>query len=103
MVVKFNTRELADLYEIPLHDIRGKQKIPNDIIKQYKKKVQLLLSVSKLEELKNFRSLNFEYLKGERKGQCSIRLNIQYRLILVPVSEDEIEIVLIKEISKHYE
>jgi len=34
------------------------------------------------------KSLHYEHLKGKREGQRSIRLNDQYRLILV-VEEDE--------------
>ena len=86
-----------------LDDISGKHPFSKGIIKQFKKKVQLLGSISKLEQLKQFRGLNFEYLKAERKGACSIRLNDQYRLIFEVKENGEIEIILIKEISKHYE
>jgi len=103
MKVSFATDELQELYETPLTHLKGKRKYPHDIIKQYKKKVQLLIAVRKMEDLLPFKSLHFEYLKGDKKGQCSIRLNDQYRLILVPVSEDKIQIVIVNEISKHYE
>ena len=50
---------------------------------------------------------HFEALKGDRAGDYSIRLNIQYRLIFSVEKEDSgdivIEVVLINEISKHYE
>jgi proteic killer suppression protein len=86
-----------------LNKLKGKQKFPFEVIKQYKKKVQLLLSINKLEELKAFRGLNFEYLKGGRKGQCSLRLNNQYRLIINPVNEKQVQVLFVKELSKHYE
>ena len=72
---------------------------------QFKKKVQILLSIESLEELAFFRSLHFEPLKGERKGEYSIRLNLQYRLIFSLEREDilVIEVLVIQEISKHYE
>ena len=72
---------------------------------QFKKKVQILLSIESLEELSFFRSLHFEPLKGERKGEYSIRLNLQYRLIFSLEREDilVIEVLVIQEISKHYE
>lgn len=103
MEVYFSTDELQELYETPLNELRGKQKYPHEVLKQYKKKVQLLIAIQKLEDLKQFKSLNFEYLKGDRKGQCSIRLNVQFRLILVPVSEDKLQVIIVQEISKHYE
>jgi len=103
MKIYFETDELEHFYVTPQNEIRGKQKYPPAIIKQYKKAVQRLISIPRLATLSQFRGLEFEYLKGNRKGQCSIRLNDQYRLIFKPISEDKIEVVLIKEISKHYE
>ncbi|MFB6305782.1 MAG: type II toxin-antitoxin system RelE/ParE family toxin [Flavobacteriales bacterium] len=101
--MRFKTEELKRLYTTPLQDIKGKFPFGRDIIKQYKKKVLLLISVSKLKQLKQFKGLKFEYLKGKRKGECSIRLNKQYRLIFKPIDGINKEIIVINEISKHYE
>lgn len=68
MKVDFKTEYLKDLYLTPLDEIKGKHPFSKDIIKQFKKKIQLLTVISKLEHLKQFRGLNFEYLKGDRKG-----------------------------------
>ncbi len=70
--------------------------------KQYQKKVNILISITGLNELYSFRSLNFEALKGNREGQYSIRLNKQYRLLFRINKNEELEIIII-EISKHYE
>ena len=61
------------------------------------------MGITRIEQLKQFRGLNFEHLKGNRNGECSIRLNDQYRLIFVHKNDEEIEIILVNEISKHYE
>jgi toxin HigB-1 len=103
MIVYFQTEELEELYEIPLSEIRGKQKFAKEVIKQYKKRVQLLIAIRKIGELRPFRGLNFEYLKGDRKGQCSLRLNDQFRLLLTPIDENKVQVIMINEISKHYE
>ncbi len=103
MRVVFKTDYLEMLYVIPLEEIKGKQPFSKEIIKQFKKKVQLLTVISSIEQLRQFRGLNFEFLKGDKKGECSIRLNDQYRLIFEQTSEGEILIILVKEISKHYE
>lgn len=103
MKVDFKTAYLEYLYETPLEEIKGKHNFGKDIIKQFKKKVEILIGITNITQLKQFRSLNFEFLKGDRKGECSIRLNNQYRLIFEQKSKDEIEIVLVNEISKHYE
>lgn len=103
MKVVFESQKLDYLYVTPLQAIRGKQKYPSEVLKQYKKKIQILEALPKLDELRKMRGLNFEYLKGERKGECSIRLNDQYRLIFVPTEENTIQVLLIREISKQYE
>ena len=107
MKVKFSSEELESFYTTPLESLKGKLPFSKDIIRQYKKKVQLLVSVDAVNDLKQFRSLNFEALKGDRKGKYSIRLNIQYRLIFSIEKEKNgdyaIEIILLTEISKHYE
>lgn len=103
MIVYFDTSELQELYEISLEDMKGKRKYPTEVIRQYKKRVQLLISLTHLEQLRPFRGLNFEFLKGDRKGQCSLRLNDQYRLIITQMEEDAVKVVLVNEISKHYE
>lgn len=103
MKVEFKTEYLEYLYETPTEDIKGKHAFGKEIIKQFKKKVEILISISNILQLRQFRGLNFEYLKGDRKGECSIRLNDQYRLLFEQKSENEIEIILINEISKHYE
>lgn len=107
MKVKFNTKELEAFYITPLENIKGKLPFSKDIIKAFKKKVQILISVESVDDLKQFRSLNFEALKGDRNGEFSIRLNIQYRLIFTIEKERNgdyvLEIILLNEISKHYE
>ncbi|GAB1451115.1 hypothetical protein MASR2M47_11710 [Draconibacterium sp.] len=107
MKVNFKTEELTYFYTTPLVELTGKLPFQKDVIKQFKKKVQILLAIKSLEELRQFKSLNFEPLKGDRKNEYSIRLNIQYRLIFSIIREENgeyaIEVVLINEISKHYE
>ena len=103
MRIYFENEELEQFYRSPENEIKGKQKYPTGIIKQYKRAIQRLSSIPRLDTLRQFRGLQFEYLKGNRKGECSIRLNDQYRLIFKPISEDKIEVLLIKDISKHYE
>jgi proteic killer suppression protein len=96
------TNELEQLYVTPLNEIRGKQKFSRDVIKQYQAKVRILTIINNLKDLYPIRSLNFEALAGNRKRQFSIRLNKQYRLIIIEAEDELIEIEII-EISKHYE
>lgn len=53
-----------------------------------------------LEEVRKISGYHDEPLKGDRKGQRSIRLSKSYRAIYVIV-KDKVEFVRIEEISKH--
>lgn len=50
------------------------------IHKQIEKKLQILDMATNLEDLKHLPGNHFEALKGDRKGQYSIRINIQWRI-----------------------
>ena len=102
MKVFFESEDLVNLYKVDPDRLKGKQKIPVAVVKQYQRKINILISITKLNELNNFRSLNFEALKGDRKGQYSIRLNKQYRLLFKFNRNGELEILII-EILKRYE
>ena len=106
MKVVFKTTELESFYITPLSELEGKLPFQKDVIKQFKKKMEILISVDSLDELRQFKSLNFEQLKGNRSHEYSIRLNLQYRLIFSVMEKNGdyvIEAILINEISKHYE
>jgi toxin HigB-1 len=105
MKIRFKSNELEYYYITPLSEIKGKLPVPREILHQYKKKIQILMSVDSLIELAFFRSLYFEPLKGERTGEYSIRLNLQYCLIFFVEKDNQlvIEVVVIQEISKQYE
>lgn len=102
MRVVFKSKELESLYISPLNEIKGKQKYSKGVIKQYQAKVKILTIIENLKDLFSFKSLNFESLSGKRKGQYSIRLNKQFRLIFIELEDKVIELEII-EISKHYE
>lgn len=105
MKIRFKSEELEYYYSTPLSEIKGKLRVPREILLQYKKKIQILMSIESLDELTFFRSLHFEPLKGNRKGEYSIRLNLQFRLIFTVATDNQllIELLVINEISKHYE
>lgn len=50
------------------------------IEKQARRRLQILDDAEVIEDLTRLPSNRFEALKGERKGQCSIRINSQWRL-----------------------
>ena len=50
------------------------------IVKQAERRLQILDSATSLTDLRNLPSNHFEALKGDRKGQYSIRINKQWRI-----------------------
>ncbi len=62
MIVELTTEELQYFFETELDEIKGKQDFPKEIIKQFKTKVRILMGISALKDLLQFKSLNFEKL-----------------------------------------
>jgi toxin HigB-1 len=56
--------------------------LSDTIVKSYRKAIQHIRSASDERTLYTRRSFRFEKLVGDRKGQYSMRLNIQWRLII---------------------
>ena len=53
-----------------------------EVTRAFRKKVGFLAAAQSELDLRNYRALHFEKLKGDRAGQHSIRLDRQWRLIL---------------------
>ena len=62
-------------------DQAGATRLPVPVIKSARRKLTVLRSVIDDRSLRNWKSLHYEKLKGDREGQRSIRLNDQYRMI----------------------
>jgi len=54
-----------------------------------------------LQETRKISGYHDEPLKGDRKGQRSVRLNKAYRAIYVQTENGEIELVTVIEVNKH--
>ena len=72
-----------------------------DVIKSYRKKVQLISAAPNERDLYAMRGLRMEKLKGNRLGQTSMRLNDQFRLILIFRTEDDRVAVLLEVVDYH--
>jgi len=55
--------------------------LPLNIIKALRRKLVILRSAPDEQTLRNWKSLHYEKLKGDRKDQKSIRLNDQWRIV----------------------
>ena len=103
MEIKFDKEYLKELYE----DGRTKNKkyrFQPQVIKKYQKRIDTLVSITRIDELFTLNSLNFDAL--ESSDNYSIRIGYHYRLeFQVNNSENEpsITICLIMDITNHYE
>lgn len=102
MIVIFDKEYLKVLYEQGKDD--KKHRFQPDIIRRYKRCIDYLKQVRKIEELFLISSLHYEVLKGNKSGISSIRVNAQYRIEFT-VEEQEspaLRICNILELSNHY-
>ena len=56
------------------------QILPKILHKKAQVKLARIAAANSINDLKEIRGNRFEMLKGDRKGQCSIRINDQYRI-----------------------
>lgn len=104
MEITFDKEYLSDLY------YKGqctdkKHRFQPQIIRKYIRVVDTLRGVSCVEDLFGFHSLNYEALKGDKKGIESVRVNNQYRIEFKTnqiVNETIVNICNILELSNHY-
>ncbi len=54
--------------------------LPKELHRKAQIKLARLGAATSMQDLKEVRGNRFEVLKGDRKGQCSIRINNQYRI-----------------------
>lgn len=70
----------ADLAKIETEEA-ARLRLPVAVIKSARRKLTLLRASPDERALRNWKSLHYEKLKGDREGQRSIRLNDQYRMV----------------------
>jgi proteic killer suppression protein len=82
----------------------GKPEYNENVIKLFRQKIRLLQSLDSISELKQFRGLNFEALKGDKKGLYSVRIDMKYRLEF-GIEKNVVtlkDIILVENLSNHY-
>jgi len=92
---RFKSVRLEELYTSE----RGAHKYPRSVVNNFFEVMSIIDAALNEGQLAQIRGLNLEKLEGTRKGQLSIRLNRQYRLIYIQIED----CLVILEISKHYQ
>ena len=104
MEITFEKKYLEDLYKSG-KTADKKYRFQPQVVTKYRKTIDVLNAVSSVEDLYRYNALNYEVLKGDKKGISSVRVNDQYRIEFTTkqvVSEIVITICNIIELSNHY-
>jgi proteic killer suppression protein len=87
MIKTFADRHTKELYET------GKSKrLPSDIFKSARRRLEYLDVATGVDDLKNLPSNRFHELERERKGQFSISINLQWRICFRFVDGDAYDV-----------
>ena len=98
MEITFRTRKLEKEYR---EYARAVKAYGEKVARKYIQRINIIKSVRNKEELMVLPALGCHSLKGDRRGQYSIKLTGFYRLIFT-LEGDALEIAHIEEVSKHY-
>ena len=98
MRIVFADEELA-LIET---DRAGETRLGVAVIKSARRKLTVLRAAIDDHSIRNWKSLHYEKLRGNREGQQSIRLNDQYRMIFGLDEETEPQTVTILLIEDYH-
>ena len=101
MIVRFGNKTVLELFELETRVCISKYKFAKHIVEKYKLRIGQLIDAPDLKTLLQIRSLNYEKLKGDRKGQFSIRVNDQFRICFRELSEKEIAIEILELTDYH--
>jgi proteic killer suppression protein len=106
MEIIFKKDYLAHLYEgntKPYKEYKSNQQL----VTQYVKTINKLKSITKIEQLYQIKSLNYEKKVGNLEGISAVWINKQYRVLFVEVASKPgnvtIDLLEIEELSKHYQ
>lgn len=104
MEIKFEKKYLEELY-LNGKTSDKKHRFQPQIIAKYSKTIDLLESLTVVEDLYRYHSLHYEVLVGDKAGMESVRVNDQYRIEFKTtkvVSEIVVTLCNIIELSNHY-
>jgi toxin HigB-1 len=98
MIVEFGSDDLDRLETDPTYD--GGRSAP--VVKPYRKRMQEIRAAPDERTFYALRSMRFEKLSGSRKGQYSMRLNDQWRLIVAFRGKASTKTIIVMEIVDYH-
>ena len=96
----FASKKLQALYT----DESGAARYPLEVVDSFFDKMAVIQAANDESDLRAFKSLHFEKLKGERgnRGERSIRLNKQFRLTFTIETDDQGKLLRILDIEDYH-
>lgn len=92
-VVRWKNKGTEDLFD-GVNSREARQLLPRELTRVTQRKLSLVVAATTLDALRIPPNNRLEMLKGTRQGQCSIRINDQYRICFVwNESAEEIEVI----------
>lgn len=104
MIIEFDKDYLRELYTDGRTGDK-KHRYQPEVVRGYQKAVFLLSSANSVTDLFRNNALNYEVLKGDKKGISSVRINRQYRLeftVREILGEQIVTVCRLLDISNHY-
>ena len=105
MKIEFEKKYLRELYETG-KTIDKKYSFHPQVVNGYIKCIRVFQLAIRIDDLFLIKSLNYEKLKGDKKGLSFVRINNQYSLEFREISNQnnlfEIEICSLTDITNHY-
>ena len=99
MRIRFEDDDLRRLHEE--HDFVLPRLGP-EVTRAFRKRVAYLEEAESEADLRHYKALHYEKLRGSRSGQRSIRLNRQWRLILRVEADADGRLLIVVEVVNHY-
>lgn len=104
MKITFEKKYLSELYREGRCSDK-KHRYQPQIVRKYIRVIDFMRATESIEGLMRVNSLNYEVLKGDKKGIESVRVNDQYRIEFTSEQTDDESVVTIcniLELSNHY-
>ncbi len=92
---------MLELYELEVNRCVAKYKYAKYVVEKYKMRIGQLIDAPDLRTISQIKSLNLEKLKGDRKGQLSIRVDNQFRICFHELNENEITVEILELTDYH--
>jgi len=95
---QFRSRKLFLLYS----EEKGAHRYPPAVVDAFFEVMAVIDSAVDERDLRNSKSLHYKKLKGQRRGQHSMRLNDQFRLVLEWQEDEHGKYLLIVNIEDYH-